>query len=140
VQKLLSSHGATAVMVKYDKGDAVAMQFKIIVDGKALGYRLLIDGKAVVQVMRQHRMARQRLRDGSVHVGGWKPSPGLAQISSQHVIAAIPLGANRSSLLEARRALPGQYFSDHGADGARRPQNSSPSTPMGKFTHANAPK
>ena len=45
------------------------MKFKILVEGDTLGYRMLIDGKAVVQGMRPHSMARQRLRDGSVHVG-----------------------------------------------------------------------
>jgi hypothetical protein len=39
VQKLLSSHGATAVMVECDQGDPVAMKFKIMADGEELGYR-----------------------------------------------------------------------------------------------------
>jgi hypothetical protein len=38
VQKLLSGHGATAVMVEYAPGDPVAMKFKIVVDREELGY------------------------------------------------------------------------------------------------------
>ena len=53
VQTLLSSHGATAVMVEYDQGDPVAMKFKIMVDGEALGYRLPVNWQAVLAVMRQ---------------------------------------------------------------------------------------
>jgi hypothetical protein len=68
VQQLLSRHGATAAMVEYAMGDAVAMKFKNLVEGDTLGYRMLIDGKAVVQGMRPHSVARQRLRDASVHV------------------------------------------------------------------------
>jgi hypothetical protein len=51
VQKLVSGHGAPAVMVEYGQGDPVAMKFKIMVDGEALGYRLPVNWQAVHQVM-----------------------------------------------------------------------------------------
>jgi hypothetical protein len=54
---LLSSHGATAVMVEYEKGEAVAMKFKIMVDGEALGYRLPVNWQAVLAVMRRDGLA-----------------------------------------------------------------------------------
>jgi hypothetical protein len=57
VQKLLSSHGATAVMVEYAQGDPVAMKFKIMVDGEALGYCLPVNWQAVLAVMRRDGLA-----------------------------------------------------------------------------------
>jgi hypothetical protein len=54
---LLSSHGATAVMVEYDQGDPVAMKFKIMVDGEALGYRLPVNWQTVLAVMRSGGLA-----------------------------------------------------------------------------------
>jgi hypothetical protein len=57
VQQLLSNHGSTAVMVEYDKGDPVAMKFKIMVDGEALGYRLPVHWQAVLAVMRRDGLA-----------------------------------------------------------------------------------
>jgi hypothetical protein len=57
VQKLLSGHGATAVMVEYDQGDPVAMKFKIVVDGEALGYRLPVNWQAVLAVMHRGGLA-----------------------------------------------------------------------------------
>jgi hypothetical protein len=58
VQKLLSSRGATAVMVDYDLGDPVAMKFKIRVDGEELGYRVPVNWQAVLGVMPHDRLAR----------------------------------------------------------------------------------
>jgi hypothetical protein len=63
IQKLLSGHGATAVMVEYGQGDPVAMKFKIVVDGEGLGYRMPIDWEAVLRVMRQDRVARRYCTD-----------------------------------------------------------------------------
>jgi hypothetical protein len=57
VQQLLSSHGASAVMVEYDQGDPVAMKFKLLVDGEALGYRLPVNWQAVLAVMRGDGLA-----------------------------------------------------------------------------------
>jgi hypothetical protein len=100
VQQLLSGHGATAVTVEYAQGEAVAMKFTIVVDDEELGYRLPIDWQAALSFMR-HDL---------VNVGRWEPSRRLAQISPQNVTAApIPLAVHRSSLLEACRALPGQF-------------------------------
>jgi hypothetical protein len=122
VQQLLSNHGATAVMVGYDQGDPIAMKFKILVDIEELDSRMPIDGKAVVQGMRQHYVARQRLCDGSVHVRGWEPSPRPTQISLEYLTAAFyPLRAPRSSRYEAPRALPGHDFIGSTATGAPCP-------------------
>jgi hypothetical protein len=57
VQTLLANYGATAVMVEYDKGDAVAMKFQIVVDGEALGYRLPVNWQTVLAVMRRDGLA-----------------------------------------------------------------------------------
>jgi hypothetical protein len=57
VQQLLSSHGATAVMVEDDQGDPVAMKLKIIVDNEPLGYRLLVNWQEVLAVMRRDALA-----------------------------------------------------------------------------------
>jgi hypothetical protein len=57
VQKLLSGHGASAVMVEYDRGDPVAMKFQIIVDNEPLGYHLPVYWQAVLAVMRRDRLA-----------------------------------------------------------------------------------
>lgn len=57
VQTRLSSDGATAVMVAYDRGDPVTMQFKTVVDDEGLGDRMPIGWRAVLQVMRQDRVA-----------------------------------------------------------------------------------
>jgi hypothetical protein len=57
VQKPLSGHGATAVMVEYDRGDPVAMKLKIMVDGEALGYRMPVNWQAVLAVMRRDGLA-----------------------------------------------------------------------------------
>jgi hypothetical protein len=58
VQQLLSSHGATAVMVAYERGEPVAMKFKIVVNDEELGYRMPIDWEADLWVMRHDRLAR----------------------------------------------------------------------------------
>lgn len=58
VQTLLSGQGATAVMVAYNKGDSVALKFKIVIDGNEPGYGMPVDWRAVLQVMRHDRLAR----------------------------------------------------------------------------------
>jgi hypothetical protein len=60
---LLSNHGATAVMVAYDRSDPVAMKFKIVVDGEELGYHMPIDWEAMLREMRHDRLARCYLPD-----------------------------------------------------------------------------
>jgi hypothetical protein len=58
------------------------------------------------------------MRHEQVHVRGWQPSPELTQISLEYLTAAHLLGPRRSWLLEARRALPGQYFTGPTTEGA----------------------
>jgi hypothetical protein len=57
VQQLLSSHGASTVMVEYDRGDPVAIQFKMMVNSEALGYRLPVSWQAVLAVMHRDGLA-----------------------------------------------------------------------------------
>jgi hypothetical protein len=121
VQQLLSGHGATVEMVEDAEGEPTAVKFTLVVDDAEPSSGVSVDTKAVLTVM-HHDPA---------HVGGWKPGPGLLQISPPTRRAApIPLGANRSSLLEARRPLPGHDGTGSAADGApcRPPPGHDPST------------
>jgi hypothetical protein len=59
VQTLLSSHGATAVMVAYDRGDPVAMKFTIVIDDEELGSRMPIDWEAMRREMWHDRLTRR---------------------------------------------------------------------------------
>ena len=44
-------------MVEYDRGDPVAIQFKMMVNSEPLGYRLPVNWQAVLAVMRRDGLA-----------------------------------------------------------------------------------
>jgi hypothetical protein len=56
--RAVAGQGATAVMVAYNKGERVALKFKIVIDGNEPGYGMPVDWRAVLQVMRHDRLAR----------------------------------------------------------------------------------
>jgi hypothetical protein len=97
-QKLLASHGATAIRIDYDKGDPVAMACKIRFDDQELSDRLPVDWRAVFSVMRQDGTAR---RSSLVQAREpWQPitRPGADDKLPQHIAAgsihlANPLGS-----------------------------------------------
>ena len=52
IQKMLSSHGVTAMMTEYDGPHVSAVSFQIKVNDKPLGFKLPCNWKAVMEIMR----------------------------------------------------------------------------------------
>ena len=64
IQKLLSSHGANAILTEYGKdSDIVALSFKINVNGNDIGFKLPSDWHPVLQILENDKKVPVRLKN-----------------------------------------------------------------------------
>lgn len=61
IQKMLSSHGVTAIMTEYDGPNVSAVSFKMNVDGNPMGFKLPCNWLSVMEILKEPKH-RTKLR------------------------------------------------------------------------------
>lgn len=74
IMKILSAHGANAIMVENDEtGTIRALSFKIAMDGQDVGYRLPADWKPLLQIIeRDNRVPRAKKTEEHAKCVTWR--------------------------------------------------------------------
>lgn len=73
IQKVLASHGASAILTDYEDGYVKAISFKILLNGNPVGFRLPTDWNPVLELLKEDRKVPRALctRDQAVRVA-WR--------------------------------------------------------------------
>lgn len=63
IKRILSKHGATAIMTEYDNGNVIGLSFKIMTPRGELGIRLPSNTDRVLQVLKNQRKNNNQVKD-----------------------------------------------------------------------------
>ena len=71
IQGILARHGATAVLIEFDKGEVVAISFKVKTASGELPFKLPVNADAVLGVLKRDAPLRYQNREHAVRVA-WR--------------------------------------------------------------------
>jgi hypothetical protein len=109
ISRILSSHGASAVMTEFDGETVTALAFKIKLNGRELSFRLPVDWRPVYEILIQGKKKPPSYATGNRSLAHWESEHRLQAVRTSWRIVKDWVEA-QMALVETHMVSTAQVF------------------------------